>query len=51
MENGVEQPVAFASCKLNSTQRDWATIEMEAFAAIWAIQKYKHWIFGAKYSR
>ena len=46
MENGSEKPIAFASCKFNATQRNWATIEKEAFSALWALQKFKHWIFG-----
>jgi len=41
-----ERPVAFASCKLNNTQERWATIHKEAYAALWALQKFKHWIFG-----
>jgi hypothetical protein len=39
-------PVAFASAKLSSTQRRWATIEKEAYAALWVLQKFKHWLFG-----
>lgn len=46
MENGTEKPIAFASCKFNATQRNWSTIEKEAFSALWALQKFKHWIFG-----
>ena len=41
-----ERPVAFASCKINSTQERWATIHKEAYAVLWALQKFKHWIFG-----
>jgi RNase H-like domain found in reverse transcriptase len=46
MEDDTEKPIAFASCKFNSTQRNWATIEKEAFSAIWALHKFKHWVFG-----
>ena len=45
--DGREQPVAFASSKLTSTQCNWATIEKEAYACIWALQKYRHWLFGS----
>ena len=45
---GREQPVAFASNKLTPTQQRWATIEKEAYAALWSLQKFKHWIFGSK---
>jgi len=41
-----ERPVSFASCKFNNTQERWATIHKEAYAALWALQKFKHWIFG-----
>jgi hypothetical protein len=43
---GREYPVAFASCKLTETQQRWATVEKEAYAALWSLQKFKHWIFG-----
>ena len=39
------KPVAFASQKLTSTQKSWSTIEKEAFAAIWALDKFRGWIF------
>jgi RNase H-like domain found in reverse transcriptase len=43
---GPEQPVAFASSKLSTTQQNWATIEKEAYAALWALQKCRHWVFS-----
>ena len=27
-------------------QKAWSTIEKEAYAAIWALQKFRNWIFG-----
>ena len=41
-----EHPIAFASKKLSSTQCAWATIEREAYAVIWGLQKYRDLIFG-----
>jgi len=41
-----DYPVAIASAKLSSTQQRWATIEKEAYAALWGLQKFKHWLFG-----
>ena len=29
-----------------ATQKAWSTIEKEAYAAIWALQKFRNWIFG-----
>jgi len=40
-----EQPVAFASNKLNQTQRYWSVIEKEAYAAIWPLEKFGNWTF------
>ena len=47
-DKGIERPIAFASRKLNSTQRGWSTIEKESYAAMWALQKYRNWLFAAK---
>jgi hypothetical protein len=46
--DGIEHPIAFFSQKLNDTQRRWATVEKEAFSALSALRKYRHWIFGTK---
>ena len=43
-----EQPVAFASCKFTETQRRWPTIQKEGYGIVWALQKFKHWIFLGK---
>jgi len=45
---GYEKPIAFASCKLNATQRKWATIEREAYAVIYGLRKFRTFIFGAE---
>jgi hypothetical protein len=45
--NGREKPVAFASSKLTPTQCNWAVIEKEAYAAIWALQRFRHWLFAS----
>jgi len=45
---GQEKPIAFASAKLTDTQRAWATIEREAYAVIFALRKFKTFIFGAR---
>ena len=40
-EKGVEQPLAFASQKLTETQMVWATIEREAYAIIWTLNRFR----------
>ena len=47
-EEGVERPVAFASLKLSTTQTRWSTIEREAYAVIWALERFRSWIFLLK---
>jgi len=39
--------VAFASRKLSDSQKAWATIEKESYAALWSLQNYRNWIYGA----
>jgi RNase H-like domain found in reverse transcriptase len=41
-------PVVFASSKLTPTQQNWAILEKEAYACLWALRKFKHWIFGSQ---
>ena len=47
-DDGIEHPVAFSSLKLNKTQRNWATVEKEAYAALSALRRYYKWVFGAR---
>ncbi|KAM7291867.1 uncharacterized protein ISCGN_028438 [Ixodes scapularis] len=47
-DGGREGPVAFTSQKFSPTQSRWATVEKEAFAVIWALQKFDNWLFGAQ---
>ena len=45
-ENGVECPIAFFSWKLSDSQKNWATIEKEAYAALKTLHRVKQWVFG-----
>ena len=44
-DRGVEKPIAFASSKLNPTQMRWSTIEREAYAVIFALRKFRNFVF------
>jgi hypothetical protein len=43
-----EHPIAFASSKLTDTQRNWAIIEKEAYAIIFALKTFDPIVFGCK---
>ena len=46
VEGQGHKPIAFASQKLTPTQKAWPMIEKEEYAAIWALDKFRNWIFG-----
>ncbi|GFW46404.1 retrovirus-related Pol polyprotein from transposon 17.6 [Trichonephila clavipes] len=45
---GIYRPIAFASQKFNATQINWASIEKEAWAVLYGLNKFDKWIYGAK---
>lgn len=47
-QDGVEHPLAFASHKLTGPQCAWSTIEREAYAIIWALDKFRDIVYGFK---
>ena len=46
--SGEERPIAFASSKLSDTQRRWSILEKEAYAVVYALQRFDHLIFGCR---
>ena len=48
MEDGLEKPISFASCKLTDVQRQWSTIEKEAYAVIISLRKFDYLVYGRK---
>ena len=44
--SGVENPLAFISQKLTPTQISWAVIEKEAYAIVWALEKFRDLVLG-----
>jgi RNase H-like domain found in reverse transcriptase/Reverse transcriptase (RNA-dependent DNA polymerase)/Integrase zinc binding domain len=50
IQDSLERPIAFASRTLNSTESRYSTYEKEALAIIWAIKKYKPYLFGNKFT-
>ena len=44
------QPVSFASKKLTPSQCRWSTIEKEAFAVVWSVQKLRSFLLGKHFT-
>jgi len=44
--SGIENSLAFISQKLIPTQFQWATIEREAYAIVWALEKFRDIVLG-----
>lgn len=48
--NGEWAPVEFASKKLSDTQQRWSTREKEAFAIVFGLKKYEHYLRGRAFT-
>ena len=42
-------PVSFASKKLSGSQQKYSTIEKECLALVWAIRRYRPYLYGARF--
>jgi len=40
------QPIIFASKKLNDAEKNYATVERECLAVVWAVGKFSQYVFG-----
>ena len=47
---GTEKPVAFASRPLSNAKKNYAQIDKEALAIVWAVRKFRNYIFGRRFT-
>jgi hypothetical protein len=45
-----ERAISYSSSTLKPTQENYSVTQLEALAVIWAIEKYKHYLWGKKFT-
>ena len=48
-ENGVEQPIAFASRATIASEKRWSTTDLEAGAIVFGVKKFRHMLWGCPF--
>ena len=48
-DGGIDHPIAFASRKLSSTERNYTTTEREGLAMVYALHKFRHYLLGSHF--
>ena len=46
MTDGSERPIAYASCTLNSSERNYSQLEKEGLSCIFGIKRFHNYLFG-----
>ena len=49
MQNGVEQPVAYASRSLREAERNYAQIKWEALSIVFVVKRFHQYLYGRKF--
>jgi uncharacterized membrane protein len=48
-EGGIDHPIAFASKKPSSAERNYTTTEREGLAMVYALKKFRHYLLGSHF--
>ena len=47
--NKTERPIAFVSCTLNKSERNYSQLDKEALSIMFGIKKFHQYLFGRKF--
>ena len=47
---GIEKPIAFALRSLSNAEKNYAQIDKETLAIVWAVRKFHNYIFGQRFT-
>ncbi|XP_055611491.1 uncharacterized protein K02A2.6-like [Uranotaenia lowii] len=50
LENGLERPIAYASCAMSPTEQRYPQIDKEALAIVWAVKKFFHYLYARRFT-
>ena len=48
-EGNIDNPIAFASRKLSTAERNYTTTEREGLAMVYALQKFRHYVLASHF--
>ena len=47
--DGILKPVCYSSKKFSDTEKRYSPIERECYAIVWAIQKFRQYLYGKEF--